>query len=101
MKIKDQNRDEQFQKLIIIIDSSLMTYGLSENEVYALSDMEYHEPFPVVVRQGVRTEKKSNQEELLDFLSEKTLKEEADREDDLELQEWMYSLKEWLENGEE
>lgn len=98
MKIQNNDLSEEHQQLIFIIDNSLMTYQLSEKEVFALLDTKT----PITISSDIHelnaTKTKINEQddELIKYLVEKALKEENEEEDSLVMEEWMYSSGNWL-----
>ncbi|MBN2523251.1 MAG: hypothetical protein JXB24_08235 [Bacteroidales bacterium] len=98
MKIQNTDIHEQPQKLLLIIDSILFTYQLAEGNVYASLDLKERNYFQSDPDQNILQDYKYNKadDNLMNYLIDKTLHEETEAEDLIEIEEWMYNSEGWL-----
>ena len=98
MKIQNENISENTQKVILILDNSLLTYQFSEGDVYAFSESQHNFLFQPATHKSNTEESKSYKQnkDILNYLVEKTLDEDSEEEDSMEVEDWMYSSENWL-----
>ncbi len=99
MKIQNMDLMEKSQDLILIIDSTLVTYQLNDEKVFAFLDTRHqdHPLFKIHQLDAVKSEMNVQDHDLMDYLVEKTIMEEDEEEDTMDLEEWMYHSEDWLE----
>jgi len=98
MKIQNTDLPNQPQQLLLIIDSTLFTYQLAEGYVYASLDLKQHNYLVSDPDHSISQEYKSDEADnnLMNYLVEKALHEEAEEEDLIVIEEWMYNSEDWL-----
>ena len=98
MKIQSRVLMENPQKLILIIDNTMMAYQLSEEEIYALLDSKQNNSNSSVLNypDAEKINIGEQDDDLMDYLVDKTLNEENEAEELMEIEDWMYSPESWL-----
>jgi hypothetical protein len=87
------------QKLILIIDNAAMENQLSEDEILAWLDSRHSNSTRSVVFEPNAKKRiiiDEQNENLMNYLVERTLAENIEAEDEIETEEWMFSSENWL-----
>ncbi len=87
------------QKLILIIDNAAMENQLSEDEILAWLDSRHSNSTRSVVFEPNAKKRiiiDEQNENLMNYLVERTLAENIEVEDEIETEEWMFSSENWL-----
>ncbi|MBA7516685.1 hypothetical protein ES705_08733 [subsurface metagenome] len=99
VKIQDKVFTDKPQKLILILDSTQLTYRLSEVGDLAL---EYSQQSSTYIRSSIicsntkRSEIGKKDSNRMEDLNYAIIAEETEDEDDVVLEDWMFNHKEWL-----
>lgn len=98
VKFPDKDYTTNQQRLILIIDNAPASYQLSEAEVLAWLDSRNanFSPSVIYLPPTEKSEIVQKDENLIDYLVETTLNEEVETEEELEIEEWMYTSENWL-----
>jgi len=87
------------QKLILIIDNAPIANQLSEEEILAWLDSRHSNSYSSIVFKPNAKKKTmidEQDENLMNYLVERTLLEDDEEEDEIETEEWMFSSENWL-----
>lgn len=102
MKLSNSDLLENPQKLILIIDNTPKENQLSEEEILAWLDSRHTKSSASGIRKPNTKMKRiidEQDENLMDDLVEKTLLEDDENEDEMQLEEWMLSSENWLSDN--